>query len=882
MPAPHHLPTACDEDVRRALLRAHPTLDGIDYIEVVTEPDADNQRVLEVHFIPKRDAAAQQNLEALLDFLDGNTGAVRIEGGVRIRDIEVLAVDRVEDHLEVRVSRYGDFSDYTLHLEDVVDPIDPPRFEIDPVYGRCTFNFKAGCPSRFDCRPDPYCPPEPYPEPLIDYMAKDYASFRQALVDLIPTRIRGWDDDRAADLLIVLAELMAYTGDHLSYYQDAVSNEAYLETARQRLSVRRHARLIDYRMHDGCSARTFVHFRLVPGGAGFLQAGTRILTRIEIPLREQLPPHGPFLDVPLETEALDAAGAVFETMTAALLDDRLNEIPIYTWGNRDCCLPRGATTVELLGDLAFDPLRDGPAGDRREAWRLKRGDYLLFEEILSPDTGLAADADPAHRQVVRLTAVENTADPLLGETLTRVTWGRADALAFPLCVSTRLGDGTDAVVSVARGNLVLADHGRTLVEWHPGDPNEDPTQPGLALGCRAYRFRLSEGPLSFRLAPVDGDDGTLAPARNLLATDPHHATAQVCLDVERFQIETLSGWDPVPDLLDSSAFDQAFAVETDDDGRATLRFGDDVFGMAPPDGAFVRATYRIGIGLEGNVGADTLVHMLTPPVDPPCGAMQVAPPAPEFPTGEAFLPLNPLDVEAVRNPLAAWGGTAPEPVERVKRLAPAAFRAEQFRAVTEEDYARAAEKHPEVSRAVATFRWTGSWYTVFLSIDPVGRTGVSDALARSVRTWVTRYTLAGYDLEIQRPIYVPLDLEIDVCVCRDYFVGDVEEELTNVLSNRDLPDGRQGFFHPDRFTFAQPLYLSALYAAIEAVEGVDSALVRRFIRQTEPDPDPGRPATRRNLNRGYISSGRLEVLRLDNDPSFPENGVLRLNMLGGR
>jgi hypothetical protein len=41
--------------------------------------------------------------------------------------------------------------------------------------------------------------------------------------------------------------------------------------------------------------------------------------------------------------------------------------------------------------------------------------------------------------------------------------------------------------------------------------------------------------------------------------------------------------------------------------------------------------------------------------------------------------------------------------------------------VTEEDYARAAEKHPEVRKAVATFRWTGSWHTVFLAIDPEGQ-----------------------------------------------------------------------------------------------------------------------------------------------------------------
>src|SRR5207249_3177500 len=45
---------------------------------------------------------------------------------------------------------------------------------------------------------------------------------------------------------------------HLSYYQDAVATEAYLHTARQRISVRRHARLVDYHMHEGCNARAWV------------------------------------------------------------------------------------------------------------------------------------------------------------------------------------------------------------------------------------------------------------------------------------------------------------------------------------------------------------------------------------------------------------------------------------------------------------------------------------------------------------------------------------------------------------------------------------------------------------------------------------------------
>jgi len=199
----------------------------------------------------------------MLNDLVTNPANVTITGGVRIRDIKITSVQRVANRLRVQVSEPGDSSDYTLRLKHP---------GLDPVYAQLDFNFKVGCPTHFDCKPVLECPPKSRVAPLIDYMAKDYASFRQALLDLIPTLVPDWKERHEADLGITLVELLAYVGDHLSYYQDAVANEAYLETARQRISVRRHARLIDYRMHDGASARAFVHFNAQ--SAGPIPAGT--------------------------------------------------------------------------------------------------------------------------------------------------------------------------------------------------------------------------------------------------------------------------------------------------------------------------------------------------------------------------------------------------------------------------------------------------------------------------------------------------------------------------------------------------------------------------------------------------------------------------------
>lgn len=830
--------TVCDDALRRVQIEQDPVINGIDYVEVVTSPAADNERVLQVFFIPKDPAnvVGQANLVLLMNKLATAPQEIAISGGVRIQNIQVLAVSFISDHIDVRVSEPGDFSNYTLTITDPA---------VDIFYSQVSFNFKAGCPTHFDCRAANVCPPVIFRQPDIDYMAKDYASFRRALLDLIQTLKPSWTEQHEADIGMALVELLAYAGDQISYYQDAVSNELYLDTARQRISVRRLARLVDYQMNEGVSARAFIHFQLRRGTTGSIPAGTQVLARIGVPLRGKLPPFGPILGAADADAARAATTTIFETMTGADFSDALNAISVYTWDNAQCCLPRGTTSVYLQGDLS------ATAGV--EPWRLRPGDFLLFEEVLGPVTGLPADADPAHRQVVRLTDVQSATDPLTGGPpipLTLVTWAREDRLTFPLCLSVRLPDSSVVNgVSVARGNLVIADHGQTVSEWFPGDP-ADPSVPGIIVGPRAFRYRLQQAPLSWRI-PYDKSAALAITVASLLVTDPHVAKPQVTqLDVHT-DTQVLPNWHPLLDLLSSHPLDRVFAVETENDGSALLRFGDGQYGLDPPSGSHIFAQYRVGVGTPGNAGADCLVHVINP------GTV-----------------LNFPSLDAVRNPLPAWGGTEPESLDQVKLLAPAAFRASQHRAVTEEDYAYAAELQPEVAQAVATFRWTGSWYTVFITVDPFGRNDLPQDLRDRVRDWVTSYTQAGYDLEINAPVYLPLDIAIDICVAPYHFRGDVEQAVLLALDNKTHVDGTAGFFHPDHFSFGQPLYLSRLYAAVMAVEGVESASVTRFQRFGK--------VAQHELEQGYIAMNRLEIARLDNDPNFPENGVLALHMGGGK
>jgi hypothetical protein len=179
-----------------------------------------------------------------------------------------------------------------------------------------------------------------------------------------------------------------------------------------------------------------------------------------------------------------------------------------------------------------------------------------------------------------------------------------------------------------------------------------------------------------------------------------------------------------------------------------------------------------------------------------------------------------------------------------------------------------------VQRASAVLRWTGSWNTVFVTVDRLGGRAVSTDFVRRMRSDVERYRMAGHDLAFDGPRYVSLELALLVCVDPGYLRSEVRAALLAVFGNRVLPGGRKGLFHPDNFSFGQTVYLSPLYAAARGVAGVTSVEVTCFQRQGAD--------TRRYLDQGCLALGRLEVARLDNDPSFPERGVLRLDLRGGR
>ncbi|MEP7187421.1 MAG: putative baseplate assembly protein, partial [Rhodanobacter sp.] len=407
---------ACSVPARRDRLRLSRTLNGIDYVEV-----GDDGTRLCVHLfgdIPQGIGVAN----------------VRISGGDRITGLRVLSVnpelepDLHDDAcLRVVLDREGDHTAYCLCLVDTASGNDAagwlayPGF--DPRYACVTLHFRLDCVRTLDCADTRTCVQSPTPPPEINYLARDYASFRQLFLDRLALDMPAWQERHVPDLGIALVETLAYTADYLSYYQDAVATEAYLATARRRISVRRHARLVDYRMHEGCNARALVAFA---SDTDLDLELDNLLLLVPPPEQNNAKPGVISAD---QLEAARTQGALmFEPMR---LDDEgtfnvvaaHSAIRLHRWGDKMCCLPRGSTRATLvdaplpspappvasaasINAAANDPAPNDTAAASavvQRALRLGVGDLLIFEEVRGPQTGNPADADPAHRHAVRLT-----------------------------------------------------------------------------------------------------------------------------------------------------------------------------------------------------------------------------------------------------------------------------------------------------------------------------------------------------------------------------------------------------------------------------------------------------------------------------------------------
>jgi predicted phage baseplate assembly protein len=1002
----------CSNKNRRALVLQSCGINGIDYLEVV-RAGSDCGKQLSLTFLKK---ASNLNL---------GPAQVKIMGGATSRaEVNVVSVspptDAAQRVFTIELDKSGDFSTYTLSLMAGPGITDPPA-GIDPQLSTVSFSFKAGCPTQADCVPDNCCPPNASLEPDINYLAKDFGGFRQVMLDRMAVLAPTWNETHPSDIGIALVELLAYAADHLSYQQDAVGTEAYIGKARSRISLRRHTRLVDYKLNEGSNARTWLYVN-VSQDAVFIPGGTTVYPYVPgFPQAVQLgSPQGP-----AQAAVLAKSPLGFTTMQDCLLCTEQNEIDLYTWQDSNCCLVPGATQATLVGHLTT----------------LHSGTVLIFEEEMGPKTGDPGDADPSHRWAVRLTDVRNTdhlgnplvdpvTDPLnpIPQLITQISWAAEDALPFPLCISSQTEDDHGAreltAVSVALGNIIPVDHGvwqdqpllgtvtltngsptvtgietafisalqvgqwlifdtdaeqipyqviniendttLTLSSNYEGQtvafPNssiaaaiEDlgpvpppPDAPVLESSCTCnsqaspppprprYYPGLNHSPVTFAwpfdpsapasqfLAPSSVTMSAVSKTTQLIAgsvsvqndspavtgfgtsfttalqvkqwlifdSDKTHTPYQIqaittdtsltlasnftpCVSglttgsvvtvstasnpttttraVPQIRVQDEEGqvWTVLDDLLSSDDSQRVCVLEVERDGSAFVRFGDGQYGKAVEPGMDFKAHYRVGNGSIGNIGRDSLAHLVVNPK----------------------MTTNAQAIALVRNPLAAAGGVDPETMQHIQRVAPFAFRT-QLRAVTEDDYGTMAQKNPLIKEARGTLRWTGSWYTAFVSLDTVAESGPTDDLLKSTKKSLNMFRMMGVDLEVEGAVIVGLDIELNICVDPNFFQADVETALMQLFITGNQCTGQPGILNPENFTFGQTIYTSRFIAAVQGVEGVASVTMAVFERMDDPSID--------GVAQGFLMLNRLEIARCDNDPNRLDHGIFVLHMDGGK
>ena len=621
-------------------------------------------------------------------------------------------------------------------------------------------------------------------------------------------------------------------------------NEAYLSTARKRVSLARHARLMDYHIHQGNQASTWVALELLMAPAPVANQ------RLWLKSNYKFWAGG-------EKEA-DPSSVVFVARDEQAVHPLANRFGLYTWSDTAPALAAGSTSADLriMGAPADQPTAEWV----RDLVRDGAISHLLIQEHLNPATGTVNGRDPQKRQLLRLIpgagvgrAAEAVPDPLTTEWLVRVHWREEDALRGNYCFTVECPQRVENV-SLFHGNLVRVSHGR------PTDPPLVFKDPAAVLAAaNEFHYELTRwgavcrlpktlSPLAYRSTPPGGD---IAPLSTLSVTvAPGGADP----------------WDEVPNLIHSDVSDENgdhFIVETDESGLSLIRFGNGTNGMRLPEGAVVTCDFQFGDGPAGNIGLDKLVNSVK------------AVPAIVSRIGngpKTLLAAAQASLLGSWNPFDVVDGRSPEPAAEIIRRVPEAYRARQLRAVTLKDYVNRAQEVAGVSRAAAGYAWTGSWRTVRLTIDPAGTTVLGDELRRDVARYLEAVRLIGEDLEIRPPLFVPLEIRVAVCAAPDFWPEDLRFILEQEFSSGYTPDGRKGFFHPDLWTFGQELHASQISGRIQQVEGVEHVISITLNRWNATTP-PGQKITKLRPN---------EIIRVAGDPDHLELGFIFFEVRGGR
>jgi len=312
-----------------------------------------------------------------------------------------------------------------------------------------------------------------------------------------------------------------------------------------------------------------------------------------------------------------------------------------------------------------------------------------------------------------------------------------------------------STVTVA-ANVARATHGETVPREVLGS--------GQASVAH-QRFALKRPPLTFVSAPTPtGTDSTLV-----------------------VRVDDVA-WRELPSLYGAAPDDPVYTLRTGDDGVTTVIFGDGVAGARLPTGIEnVVATYRAGLGVAGEVGADTLT----------------------------ILQSRPLGVKSVTNPLAASGGEDRESLDDARRNAPLAVLTLD-RVVSLRDHEDFTRAFAGISKAQARPVWNGHQQILHVTVASASG-GAVDPQSDLYRNLVAGIAGASdgtraVQVDSFQPLLFEVEAELDV---------DPRYDLTEVQARAVVALAEAFAF--DARALGQRVTEAEVLAVLQRIEGVVGA-----------------------------------------------------------
>jgi predicted phage baseplate assembly protein len=244
-------------------------------------------------------------------------------------------------------------------------------------------------------------------------------------------------------------------------------------------------------------------------------------------------------------------------------------------------------------------------------------------------------------------------------------------------------------------------------------------------------------------------------------------------------------WQEVPSLYPLTPQDQNYIIRIEDDGKTTVTFGDGIKGARLPSGnENVTATYRSGIGLDGNIAATRL----------------------------SLLKTRPQGIVEVNNPIPATGAAPPESLEEAREKAPPTVRTLD-RIVSLRDFEDFARGFAGIGKAQAVALWHEESHLVHITIAAVGGESVlpESSLYTNLIAAIDQARDPLQQVQVDSYDRILFNLEARLLINPRYQPEEVENKVFAALKTT--------FAFPQR-QFGQNVTAAEAIATMQNVEGV--------------------------------------------------------------